>query len=155
MAAHFTAYWVDVAVKSSLTWGIGFLQCFPAKARLLFPTKARLVFGEGIFFCADLVTLASSPPPPPLPPTHTHMLKTGNLLGHCKNSKGGLVPARWDPLCSAQPQSDDEVGKQLSYLYPSASHPYLLLNFWSSVKRRCLFCALDILTLNALAMILE
>lgn len=73
MAAHFTAYWVDIAVKSSLTWGIGFLQCFPTKARLLFPTKARLVFEEGIFFCAGLVTLASpSPPSSPSPNTHTY-----------------------------------------------------------------------------------
>lgn len=61
MAAHFTAYWVDIAVKTSLTWGIGFLQCFP--------TKAQLVFEEGIFFCAGLVTLASLLPPPN---THTY-----------------------------------------------------------------------------------
>lgn len=74
MAAHFAAHWVDITVKSSLTWGIGLLQCFL--------TKAWLVFEEGIFLCMPVV-LGFHPPP--------HTLTAINLLGYCKDSKGQLV----------------------------------------------------------------
>lgn len=95
---------------------MGLFQCFL--------TKAQLMFEEGLFLCRPGLL-------GPLP----HALNASNLLVHPKDSwEVQYLPI--GILHSAQPQSDDDVGKQLSCLHPTPTFR-LILKFSKELPALC------------------
>lgn len=114
---HFAVHWVEVTVKSSLAWGMGLFQCFL--------TKAQLMFEEGLFLCKSGLLR-------PLP----RALNASHLSAHPKDG----WEARYLPVGishSAQPQSDDDAGKQLSGLHRTHPTFCLILKFSKELPALC------------------